>query len=77
MKLEAAGRQARAEVQGPQTQLYRGAHRASEAAHQEKNRTTRFHSPSKGKTQVCELLWSHKRSAPSPTETTFNIAAKT
>lgn len=32
MRLEAAGRQARAEVQGPQTQLYR----ASRAVHWEK-----------------------------------------
>lgn len=36
MRLEAAGRQARAEVQGPQTQLYRSTHRAGRAVHWEK-----------------------------------------
>lgn len=53
-RLGAAGRRARAEVQGPQTQLYRGTHRAGEAVHWE-NTTSKLHGHVEVKMQVCEF----------------------
>lgn len=68
MRLEAAGRQARAEVQGPQTQLYRSTQRASRAVHWESCTTmfSRSHFLPLKSGCRCGSCRGRTRSAPSP-----------
>ncbi len=62
MRLEAAGRQARAEVQGPQTQLYR-ASRALCTGKKQSDHVSQSHFHIEVIMQVCDLQGNHKERA--------------